>query len=75
MEGGVDMRAPIANLFVIGPCREGDVKLITEIGSASRAGIVLACVNGRWGKVCGGVSDPFFASVVCKQLGYSPYGE
>ena len=32
------------------------------------------CVNGTWGKVCGGEMNSTFASVVCRQLGFSPYG-
>lgn len=42
--------------------------------SVNRAGGVHVCVNGTWGKVCGGEHSPVFASIVCSQLGYSPYG-
>ena len=53
-------------------CKSGDIQLVSA--SPNRAGSVRVCVNGTWGKVCGGELNPNFASVVCRQLGYSPYG-
>lgn len=54
------------------PCTNGDVELFGS--SVARAGIVRVCMNGEWGKVCDGWRDPYFASIVCSQLGFSPYG-
>ena len=53
-------------------CSDGDVELFGL--STSRAGMVRVCINGTWGKVCNGERDPHFASIVCKQLGFSPHG-
>lgn len=54
------------------PCTNGDVELFGS--PVARAGVVQVCVNGTWGNVCGGELDPYLASIVCAQLGYSPYG-
>ena len=54
-------------------CNSGDVQLVSA--NTERAGAVRVCVNGLWGTVCGGELNPNFASVVCRQLGYSQYGE
>jgi len=61
-----------ASHFSLALCTDGDIKLFGS--TVERAGIVLVCVNRTWGKVCGGGSDPHFASIVCAQLGYTPHG-
>ena len=59
-------------LTYLEPCTTGDVRLY---GGTYYYGRVQVCVGGVWVSVC---SDSFWdnndASVVCKQLGFSPYG-
>ena len=54
------------------PCTTGDVRLI----GAYYYGRVQVCIGGVWGSIC---KDRFWdnkdASVVCKQLGFSPNGK
>ena len=47
-------------------------------GVSSRHGNVRVCIDGTWSKVCGygnSVVDDNLASVICSELGYSPYGK
>ena len=56
----------------LAPCTHGEVELFGS--PVARAGSVRVCINGTWGKVCNGERDNYFASIVCSQLGFSPYG-
>ena len=58
------------------PCTDGDVGLYS--GVSSRHGNVRICINSTWSKICGygnSVVDDNLASVICSELGYSPYGK
>ena len=73
-----------------GLCVEGNVRLLPTalpeqyyrnptryalINDELRLGRVEVCVGGRYGTVCDNYWSNQGASVVCRQLGFSPYGE
>ena len=53
-------------------CNDGDIKLSGS--SYSSQGRVDLCINGTWGTICSDYFDINDANVVCRQLGYFPYG-
>ena len=65
------------NLFtILALCNDGEVGLYS--GVSNRYGNVHICIDGIWSNVCGygnSVVDDNLASVICSELGYSPYGK
>ncbi|XP_019859820.1 PREDICTED: scavenger receptor cysteine-rich domain superfamily protein-like [Amphimedon queenslandica] len=51
-------------------CSNGAVRLT----SGSTYGAVEVCLNNGWGSICRDFWNNEDASVICRQLGYSPYG-
>ena len=61
---------------LIALCTDGEVELYSAISTLH--GNIHVCINGTWSKVCGqgnSVVDNNLASVVCTEIGYSPYGK
>ena len=54
-------------------CTNGTVR-IQDSFNKPMSGEVEVCVNGTWSTICPNYWDNNDASVICKQLGYSPYG-
>ena len=59
--------------IISAPCVEGEVQLIGNSGYSS-FGRVEVCRDSTWGSVCGQRATFQDASVVCRQLGFSPHG-
>ena len=62
-----------ACLFDLALCTDGAIRFLPE-GLLPSSGYIEVCVNRTWGRVCRDFWDNSDASVVCTQLGYSPYG-
>ena len=62
----------LGNTTVYSNCSDGDIRLVG--GNTDNEGNVQICYNNAWGSVCDdywGIAD---SNVVCRQLGYQPYG-
>ena len=64
-------------------CEDGSIQLKIDEGSEYHSGSsnqlsrgrVELCMDARFGVVCSKTWDNHDASVACRQLGFSPYGE
>ena len=54
-------------------CTDGEVRLVS--GSVANEGRVEICYNNQWGTICDDSFGSYEAAVVCRQLGYSVFGE
>ena len=64
---------------LLASCSDGDVRLIVDANThfnedETAIGRVEVCFEGRFGTVCDDFWDNSDASVFCKELGFSPYG-
>ena len=59
--------------LISAPCTNGDVRLRGDWRYNS-FGRVEVCLEETWGTICDDYWDNNDASVICKQLGFSPYG-
>lgn len=58
--------------MVVSNCTDGELRLVD--GSGPHEGRVEVCVNQVWGTICSIGWSNEDANVVCKQLGYLPFG-
>ena len=61
----------------LGPCQHGSVRVVSSrytYTTITSQGNVELCINGRWRTMCANSWDNRDASVVCRETGYSPFG-
>ena len=62
----------IVNTTEYSNCSDGDVRLVG--GGTKNEGNVQICYRNAWGSVCDDSWDSSDSNVVCRQLGFQPYG-
>ena len=55
-------------------CTDGDIQIVPYSSYSKRIGRIELCANGTWGYVCRDFFNDSDATVVCRQLGYTPLG-
>ena len=71
----IEITVHIYIILLIELCTNGDIRIIGDTTSSSPSyGRVDFCVNQTWGTICDSTWTEAEASVVCRQKGFSPYG-